>query len=113
MGYTTEFKGSFKLTPALNAEQKEVLNRIYDSEGEEGEPSSYCQWEINEAGDELEWDGGEKFYNYEEWLHYINNHLLKPWGIVMDGIVKWQGEEMDDRGKIEVKEGVINFITLD
>ncbi len=113
MGYTTEFKGHFTLTPALTANQKEIIDRLYDSEGEEGEPSSYCQWQINELGDELEWDGGEKFYYYKEWLSYINDNFLKPWGIVMDGVIKWRGEDMDDHGKIIAKEGVITFNKLD
>ena len=47
MGYTTEFKGHFTLTPALTANQKEIIDRLYDSEGEEGEPNSYCQRQIN------------------------------------------------------------------
>jgi len=113
MGYTTEFQGHFKLTPALNDEQKYIMNKLYEDEGGKDKPNSYCQWVTNEEGNELEWDGGEKFYYYEEWLNYINENLLKPWNVVMEGTVKWQGEEMDDRGKIEVKEGVINFITLD
>ncbi len=166
MGYTTEFKGSFTLTPALTEAQVAYLNAfsgsrrvqrdaeacetindeiraavglpvgkegsycvysaqdgnygqnsdktvINNNEPPEGQPGLWCQWVPNETGDKLKWDGGEKFYYYEEWLHYINENFLKPWGIVIDGTVKWQGEEMDDRGEIEADEGVITSRTLE
>lgn len=31
----------------------------------------------------------------------------------MDGVMKWRGEDIDDRGKIIAKEGVITFNKLD
>ena len=40
-----------------------------------GVPGLWCQWIINDKG-ELEWDGNEKFYNYEEWLIYLIKHII-------------------------------------
>jgi hypothetical protein len=31
-------------------------------------------------GSAIEWDGGEKFYDYRSWLCYIIEHFLKRWG---------------------------------
>jgi hypothetical protein len=68
-----------------------------------GQPSLWCQWVPTDDNDGIEWDGGEKFYNYTEWLKYIIEHFLKPWGYVLDGDVEWFGEEHDDRGMIMVE----------
>lgn len=65
-----------------------------------GQPGLWCQWVPTEGGDGIEWDGGEKFYDYVEWLEYLVEHFLKPWGIEIRGRVRWQGEEDEDRGVI-------------
>ena len=67
-----------------------------------GQPSLWCQWVPTDDNDGIEWDGGEKFYNYTKWLEYIIEHFLKPWGYVLNGVVEWFGEEHDDRGMIVV-----------
>jgi hypothetical protein len=69
----------------------------------EGQPGLWCQWVPNEAGTAIEWDGGEKFYDYVEWLRYLLKHFLKPAGYVLDGAVAWVGEDDDDRGRIVVE----------
>ena len=62
------------------------------------------------------WNGGEKFYNYIEWLEYLIKNLLEPWGYALNGEVTWQGEERDDIGKlivtnnkVSVKNGTIKW----
>lgn len=65
-----------------------------------GQPGLWCQWTPTNDGAALEWDGGEKFYDYVEWLEYLVAHFLKPWGYAIEGAVQWQGEESDDRGVI-------------
>lgn len=64
-------------------------------------PGLWCQWIIND-NNELEWDGGEKFYNYVEWLKYLIEHFFVPLGYVLNGDINWQGEESDDLGIIHV-----------
>lgn len=63
-------------------------------------PGLWCQWVIE--GNELVWDGGEKFYNYVEWLHYLIDHFFDPLGYVLNGDITWQGEDSDDCGTIHV-----------
>lgn len=72
-----------------------------------GQPGLWCQWIIN--GDVLEWDGGEKFYNYTEWLEYLIKHFFHPLGYVLNGTVTWQGEEEDDCGTIQVTDNVVDI----
>lgn len=158
MGYTTEFSGSFKLTPALNQDQINYLKAFSESRrikrhahlcekkvdtlreavglpiGEEGEfcvfseghwmdsdetiidynqypknqYSLWCHWIPSEDGTEILWNGAEKFYGYIKWIHYINENFLKPWGITINGNVKWDGCEEGDIGNIVAKDGEIS-----
>lgn len=105
MGYTTDFHGSFTITPALTAAHLAELNNFTEERHEESEnfPSYYCQWRGSEDGTELEWDQGEKFYSYVEWVSYLIDHFFKPNGYTLEGEVRWQGEDTDDSGMIIVK----------
>jgi hypothetical protein len=76
------------------------------------QPGLWLQWEVLEGDDEndpqvLQWDGGEKFYNYTEWLQYLIDRFFNPWGIMLNGEIEWVGEDSSDRGKIVVKNNVM------
>lgn len=113
MGYTTDFAGSFKLNKTLTVADRKVLVDFAaarhggNTEVFPGFPSFWCQWMPSEDGNSIEWDGGEKFYEYTAWLKYIIDHFLEPKGYVLNGKVKWQGEEMDDRGELTVVDNVV------
>ena len=66
------------------------------------QPGLWCQWTVDEAGTRLEWDGGEKFYEYVPWLKYLINNFFSKWGVQLNGIVYWEGEDSTDKGKIIV-----------
>ena len=72
------------------------------------QPGLWCQWIINDDG-ELEWDGGEKFYNYEEWLQYLIDNFFEPLGYTLNGDITWQGEDYNDFGTIHVKDNKIEM----
>jgi len=71
------------------------------------QPGLWCQWVPTEDGLGIEWNGTEKFYYYVEWLEYIVENFLKPWGYVLNGAVEWSGEERGDVGIIKVKDNVV------
>lgn len=73
------------------------------------QPSLWCQWIPTEDNMGIEWDGDEKFYCYDEWLTYIINNFLKPWGITLSGEVEYQGEDDDDCGKIIVVDNIVSI----
>jgi hypothetical protein len=58
----------------------------------------------------LEWDGGEKFYNYEEWLEYLIAHFFNRWGYTLSGCVRWSGEDTDDVGTLAVEDNVVTAL---
>ena len=72
-----------------------------------GQPGLWVQWEPSEDGAHIRWDGGEKFYNYVEWLEYYIQNFFIPWGITLNGTVRWRGEDFDDVGTIEVEDNVV------
>lgn len=74
-----------------------------------GQPGLWCQWVINEETGCLEWDGGEKFYAYEEWLNYLIDNFFEPLGYVLNGDIEWQGEESDDLGTIHVVDNIVEM----
>lgn len=76
----------------------------------EGQPSLWCNWTPTEDGTAIVWNEGEKFYHYTEWLKYIIEHFLQPWGRVLNGEVKWQGEDYEDRGIIYVKDNMVKAV---
>ena len=71
------------------------------------QPGLWCQWVPTPDGKGISWDGGEKFYHYTTWIKYIIKNFLKPWGYVLNGTVRWQGEESNDRGIIVIIDNVM------
>lgn len=110
MGYTTQFKGTFKLTDILTENQRETLHTLTENYQPPSAPDSYCHWVVGTDNMSIEWDEGEKFYDYVEWLRYIISQHLIPWDVQMNGSVVWHGEEAGDVGIIIVKNNkVISF----
>lgn len=75
-----------------------------------GQPCLWCKWTPSADGNHIEWDQGEKFYYYVEWLKYIITHFLQPWGYVLNGQVKWQGEDKSDIGTIVVENNAVRIV---
>lgn len=73
------------------------------------QPELWCQWVVTEDGKYLEWDEGEKFYEYEEWLEYLIKNFFEPFGYVLNGDVEFQGEAYDDFGVISVVNNMVNI----
>jgi hypothetical protein len=67
------------------------------------QPSLWNQWTPTQDGMGIEWDGGEKFNSYTEWLVYLIHKILAPNGYILNGVVQWQGEENGDVGEIIVE----------
>jgi hypothetical protein len=91
----------------------------------EGQPGLWCQWVPTPDGAAIEWDGSERFYDSPEWMQYLIDHFLKPGAHaaaelpflqanhVLNGSIKAQGEEIDDRWKLIVKNNVVRVQPLE
>jgi hypothetical protein len=75
------------------------------------QPGLWCQWVPTSDGKHIVWDGGEKFYNYVEWLQYILENFLLPFDKYLDGEVIWQGEDIMDRGRIIADKDMIKIVS--
>lgn len=71
------------------------------------QPGLWCQWTPNQDGTAIEWDCGEKFYHYIEWIEYLIVNFLTPWGYTLNGQVSWRGENFTDVGTIMVTDNVV------
>lgn len=79
----------------------------------EGQPGLWCQWIPKHDGTAIVWDEGEKFYAYVEWIKYLIVHFLEIWGHKLNGEVKWQGEDINDRGKITIVDNEVSVTELE
>lgn len=114
MGYTTEFSGSFTVTPPLSADLvsrlDEFNNERHDEQADsEGRPypGIWCQWVATKDGTRIEWDGVEKFYEYTDWLKYIIEVFLEPNGHKLNGEVLWSGEDPSDVGILSANDNKV------
>jgi hypothetical protein len=124
MGYSTDFEGAFEITPPLSdvlAAEMKAFAREDHRDPETGRdpkdmPGIWCQWVPEQSRyegrdempwDSLVWDGGEKFYEYDQWLVYLIDHFLKPNGHTLNGDVTWSGEESGDLGMLSVRDNVL------
>lgn len=119
MGYSTEFVGGLDLNRDLTHKEWMELKRLgnYDSkhdgyyaefmETPDTIPDSYNKWEPSEDGTQIVWNQAEKFYDYIHWLRWIVKHYLKPRGLVLNGEIRWQGEDMEDVGVINATDNKI------
>lgn len=113
MGYTTEFRGDFQITPALSGDViKELISFAATRHGGniepfEGMPGLYCDWVPSEDGTKLCWNGSEKFYHYVEWLEWLIGNKFAPKSYKLNGSVKWRGEDFDDVGIITIKDNIV------
>jgi hypothetical protein len=75
-----------------------------------GQPGLWCHWVPTKDRLAIAWDGGEKFYCYVEWLKYLIEIFLDPWGYSLNGEVTWAGEEYGDTGIIRVVNNVVQTV---
>lgn len=114
MGYQTDFDGKFDLSRVLTVTESNTLKEFADERHEgDGFPGYYCQWVPTKDGLGIEWDGNEKFYDYVEWLEYLIKNYFEPWGIKVNGAIRYQGEEIGDVGRVEVKDNVVKLVELE
>lgn len=152
IGYTTDFYGSVQIVPPLNDHEIGFLEDFRSSrrmnrtkgplfvKGDGGfgqghdedildynsphpdQPGLWCQW-FSEGGADIEWDGGEKFYNAAEWMEYLVTNLFAPSARgyiadhidederlryftcdhVINGEIEAQGEDHGDRWTLVVR----------
>lgn len=71
------------------------------------QPGLWCKWCPTADRTAIEWDGGEKFYDYIQWIEYLIARVLEPEGYRLNGTVQWWGQDHTDYGCIVVSNNVV------
>lgn len=72
------------------------------------QPGLWCQWIIKKENGKcyLEWDGGEKFYSYVDWLNYLINNFFGPKHYHLTGCILAIGESEADAKYIIINNNI-------
>ncbi len=68
-----------------------------------GAPELWCNWEPTDDRRGLQWNQAEKFRKYVEWLQFLIDRFLVPWGYTISGQVAFQGRDAGDSGFVKVQ----------
>ena len=109
--YLTKFLPDYDIMHMSGDLKEEILKKGLTcnyNQTPEDVPGLWCQWIPSDDNMGIEWDGGEKFYEYIAWIKFLIEHFLAPNGYVVSGSVRWRGESFDDIGVIEVENNVVH-----
>ena len=115
MGYRTRFTGQFDLDKPLTLEQYNILTDFAETDHRKNElqglPGAWCDWVPTRDGKAIKCANNDmSFYDFDEWLEWIIDHFLKPWGYTLNGTARWQGEEVGDTGTLSVRNNEVEMI---
>jgi len=122
MGFSTIYLRSFKFDRAIDPQHAKTLLEFRDTRhedeagnpGVDGKPPAYyCQWIPTKDRMGLEWDKNEKFYCGEQWLAYLIERFIKPWGYTLNGESPWYIDDHDDAGILRVADDVVSQVYRD
>lgn len=103
-------EGEFYFNPLTSDWGQEREDSVVDfNEPPASQPGLWLKWIPTLDKLHYEWDGGEKFYNYIEWLEYVIANILEPRGYKMNGEVKWFGEDRYDVGYITITDNKLTI----
>ncbi|GIH09024.1 hypothetical protein Rhe02_70910 [Rhizocola hellebori] len=100
-----------------------------------GLPGYWCKWAPTEDGSAIQWNEEEKFYEADMWMAYLIDTFLKPGATVarqladpvaewiypadfaqftfdhvVNGVIEAEGEEPEDRWRIEVRDNIVHIV---
>jgi hypothetical protein len=112
MGYSTDFEGTIKIEPALTAkDMKKIEKFIEDPTFPSDFYTHHCDYEITEECDGIRWNGSEKSYDMDKILPLLIQKFFKPMGYKLNGVMLAQGESMEDRWRMVVKDNVVKRLS--
>lgn len=71
------------------------------------QPGLWCNWVPNTQGTEIIYNNVEKFYKYKDWIYYLLENFLIPWGYIVNGTISYSGEYPGDSGDIIITDNTI------
>ena len=100
-------EGEFYFNDDNNFGQTKTEDIITYNYPPKSQPGLWCQWTLDENTNSLVWDEEDKFYEYIEWMDYLVNLLSENY--VLNGLIKWEGEDPSDTGTISVNNNQVSY----
>jgi hypothetical protein len=108
MGYCVRWDGHFETDKPLSVEHITILRKHDEAEDwpdKTWEPRFRDNpWVLGTDGMSFAVET-DKPGDWKPWLQYTLDRFLTPWGYVLSGTVKWDGEEEGDEGVITIEGG--------
>lgn len=115
MSYHAHIEGTFTLDRPLSVEHKVTLEKFAEERHDNlvGNGYPWCQWRPTEDGTGIEYTEDEvSVYDFDDWLEYLVETFLAPWGYVLNGRIDYHGEDLgsQDLGAIFVKDNEVRRV---
>jgi len=125
MGYDVYYEGAVGVTPPLtendavilrafaNREQTDETRAIFAAIAASAEPDLPGHEGLLEVSEDKSCilpEVGESRHGVRMWLRLLLEHFLVPRGYVLNGEVRWEGQDPDDRGCIFVKDNQLETV---
>lgn len=125
MGYDVYYNGEVDVAPPLtendavimrafvNREQTEETRAIFAAIAVSAEPDLPGHEGLLEVSEDRSCilpEEGESRHGVRMWLRLLLAHFLVPRGYVLNGEVRWEGQDPDDRGCIFIKDNQIEAV---
>ena len=99
------FTGENRYEPYEN-QKPTLLHSPYEKSTQpKTQPSQYCCWGPNENGTAITWTMHDDSKTYDNWLEYIIQHFLTPWGYTLNGQIETNTGIV--QGLITIKDNVV------
>ena len=102
VGLPVGYEGGYFVGALGMCGQENSADIVDSNKPPKGQPGLWCQWIPTDDNLGICWDEGEKFYSYVEWIQYLIQNFLAPWGYTLNGEVGWTGENRSDVGLIRI-----------
>ncbi len=110
MGYSTDYKGEFKFTRELVSSEIVKVKSFFGedcrdhTDWKDSDGLYYVNLEFNDDFSGIRWDGCEKTDDLTNYINLIFDNVdIKDFGLT--GKMLAQGEDIDDRYEILIKDG--------
>jgi hypothetical protein len=116
MGFSIIYLRPFSFDRVIDQSHSNILITFSQTEhedefgnsGSDGKPPTcYCQWVPSKDLLGLEWDKNEKFYYSKEWLVYLIENFIKPWGYTLNGESPWYIDDFEEAGILKVSNNIV------
>ena len=116
MGFSTIYLNPFHFDRQIDQEHANILIAFSQTEHEDESgrpggrgmpPTYYCQWVPTDDRMGLEWDKNEKFYFGLDWLEYLIENFIQPWGYTLNGESPWYVDDFQEAGFLRITDNVV------